>query len=76
MNRRRVLVAGFAALVVAAMLSADAVTLQRADPSFHTEEHNFANLVHHDAQVAATTTTTRPRPQPTTVPSHPVRPSR
>ena len=67
MNRRRGLVAAaIAALVVVGMLWADAVTLQRANPSFHNEERNFSHLLHHDEQVASTTTTTRPHPTTTT----------
>jgi hypothetical protein len=72
-NRRRGLVAaGLAALVVAGMLWADAVTLQRANPSFHDEERSFSKLLHHDAHPAATTTTTSPHPTTTTSPQHAV----
>jgi hypothetical protein len=64
-NRRRALVAAvLAALVVAGMLWADAVTLQRANPSFHNEERSFANVLRHDA--ASTTTTSTPHPTSTT----------
>lgn len=70
MKRRRALVAAaIAALVVAGMLWADAVTLQRANPSFHNEERNFSNLARHEAQ-PSTTTTTSPRPTSTTSPGH------
>ncbi len=76
MNRRRGLVAaGVAALVVAGMLWADAVTLQRADPSFHSQERNFANLILHDAQVATTTTTTTRPHSTTTLPPRGAHPS-
>jgi hypothetical protein len=64
-NRRRGLIAaGVAALVVAGMLWADAVTLQRADPSFHNEERNLSNLILHSSPphppASSTTTTTTP----------------
>ena len=70
MKRRRALVAAVvAAAVVAGMLWADALTLQRANPSFHNEERNFSNLARHEAQVS-TTTTTSPRATSTTSPRH------
>jgi hypothetical protein len=70
-NRRRGLVAaGLAGLVVAGMLWADAVALQRANPSFHREERNFSNLLQHGARTSVTTTTTSPqRPSTSTTPT-------